>query len=81
MVRKILRWGFLSTARISRALIPPLRASPRNHLTAVASRTVEQAEVYAREWGIPRPYGSYEALLADPEIDVIYNPLPNHLHA
>jgi xylose dehydrogenase (NAD/NADP) len=81
MVSKILRWGFLSTARISRALIPPLRASPRNHLTAVASRTVEQAEVYAREWGIPRPYGSYEALLADPEIDVIYNPLPNHLHA
>ncbi len=76
-----LRWGLLSTARINRALIPPLRTSARNKLVAVASRTPATAEAYAKEWRIPRAHGSYEALLADPEVDVIYNPLPNHLHA
>ena len=81
MPNKVLNWGLLSTARINRALIPPLRASRRNQLTAVASRTQESADKYAREWKIPRAHGSYEALLADPDIDVIYNPLPNHLHA
>jgi len=81
MANKVLNWGLLSTARINRALIPPLRASKRNQLVAVASRTQESADRYAREWKIPRPHGSYEALLADPEVDVIYNPLPNHLHA
>ena len=78
---KILNWGLLSTARINRALIPPLRVSKRNRLLAVASRTQESAAMYAREWEIPRAHGTYETLLADPEIDVIYNPLPNHLHA
>lgn len=78
---KTLKWGFLSTARINRALIPPLQISKRNTLLAVASRTKENAEGYAREQRIPRAYGSYDALLADPDIDVIYNPLPNHLHA
>lgn len=81
MTKNVLNWGLLSTARINRALIPPLRASARNQLVAVASRTQESAEKYAREWKIPRALGSYEALLADPEIDVIYNSLPNHLHA
>src|SRR5688500_9906419 len=81
MANKVLNWGLLSTARINRALIPPLRASNRNRLLAVASRTQESADRYAQEWKIPRAHGSYEALLADPEIDVIYNPLPNHLHA
>ena len=81
MTNKVLQWGMLSTARINQALFPPLRASPRNQLLAVASRTQESAERYAQEWKIPRAHGSYEALLADPEIDVIYNPLPNHLHA
>ena len=81
MMDKILNWGLLSTARINRALITPLRSSKRNHLLAVASRTQESADRYAREWKIPRALGSYEALLADPEIDVIYNSLPNHLHA
>jgi predicted dehydrogenase len=71
----------LSTARINRSLIPPLRASKRNHLLAVASRSQESADAYARKWKIPRAHASYEALLADPEIDVIYNSLPNHLHA
>ena len=81
MANKVLNWGLLSTARINRALITPLRASRRNQLAAVASRTQESADPYAREWKIPRAHGSYEALLADPDIDVIYNPLPNHLHA
>lgn len=81
MSNKVLNWGLLSTARINRAVIKPLRASKRNQLLAVASRTQESADNYAREWSIPRTHGSYNALLADPDIDVIYNPLPNHLHA
>ena len=76
-----LKWGLLSTAKINRALITPLRASTRNRLSAVASRSEASAQAYAREWNIARWFGSYEALLADPNIDVIYNPLPNHLHA
>jgi predicted dehydrogenase len=76
-----LRWGLLSTARINRALITPLRASSRNQLVAVASRTPAQADAYAKEWNIPRAFGSYAAMLADPGIDVIFNPLPNGLHA
>ncbi len=78
---KTLRWGLLGTARINRALIPAIRASARNRLLAVASRSAEAASASAREWGIERAHGSYEALLADPEIDVIYVPLPNGLHA
>lgn len=78
---KQLNWGLLSTARINQALIKPLNASKRTRLLAVASRSLSSAEAYAREWKIPRAHGSYEGLLADPEIDVIYNPLPNHLHA
>ena len=80
-MNKVLKWGLLSTARINNALIPPLRASKRNALTAVASRSQQNADAYAKEKKIPRAHGTYEALLADPEIDVIYNPLPNHLHA
>lgn len=78
---KILRWGLLSTARINRRLIPAIRAARGHSLRAVASRDLERARQYAREWNIPVAYGSYEELLADPEVDVIYNPLPNHLHA
>ena len=78
---KVLNWGLLSTARINCALITPLRASERNQLLAVGSRAQSTADQYAKEWNISRAHGSYEALLADPEIDVIYNPLPNHLHA
>lgn len=81
MANDVLKWGLLSTARINRALITPLRASRRNQLVAVASRTQESADNYAREWKISRAHGSYEALLADPEIDVVYISLPNHLHA
>ncbi|HEY6075077.1 MAG TPA: Gfo/Idh/MocA family oxidoreductase [Anaerolineales bacterium] len=81
MKRPLLNWGLLSTARINRAIIPPVRASKRSRLLAVGSRTRESAGEYAERWNIPRAHGSYEALLDDPEIDVIYNSLPNHLHA
>jgi D-xylose 1-dehydrogenase (NADP+, D-xylono-1,5-lactone-forming) len=74
-------WGILSTARIKRAVIPPIKASARNELGAIASRSLGKAQAEAKEWGIPRSYGSYEELLGDPEIDVIYNPLPNSMHA
>lgn len=80
MERK-LNWGLLSTAKINRALIKPLNASKRTRLLAVASRSQSTADAYASEWKIPRAHGSYEALINDPEIDVIYNSLPNHLHA
>jgi D-xylose 1-dehydrogenase (NADP+, D-xylono-1,5-lactone-forming) len=76
-----LRWGLLSTARINRAVIPPIRASKRSDLVAVASRSQVSAEAYAKEWDIPRAFGSYEALLADPDINAVYIGLPNHLHA
>jgi len=75
-----LRWGLLSTARINRLIIPAVRASARSDLTTVASRTIERGEAYAAEWKIPRVVGSYDALLADPEIDVVYISLPNSLH-
>ncbi|GAB1471073.1 Gfo/Idh/MocA family oxidoreductase [Chloroflexota bacterium] len=78
---KALNWGLLSTAKINQALIKPLRASKRTRLLGAASRSQSNAETYARAWDIPRAYGSYEALLADPDIDVVYNSLPNHLHA
>lgn len=81
MSERILNWGLLSTAHINKALIQPLRNSRRNHLAAVASRSQDKADEYARQWKIERALGSYEALIDDPAIDVIYNPLPNHLHA
>jgi predicted dehydrogenase len=80
-MERILNWGLLSTAKINRALIKPLNASARTRLLAVASRSQFTADNYARDWKISRAYGSYETLLADTEIDIIYNSLPNHLHA
>jgi len=79
MANKV-RWGLLSTANINKALIAPLQRAERSELVAVASRDGATATAYAKEQGIPKAYGSYEALLADPEIDAIYNPLPNLLH-
>jgi predicted dehydrogenase len=76
-----LRWGLISTARINQALIPPLRNSERNELLGVASRSMVKAQDYTAEWEIPNAYGSYQALLDDADIDVVYNSLPNHLHA
>lgn len=74
------RWGILSTAKINRALIGPLQTSARSELLAVASRTERSARSYATRHRIPRAYGSYEALLADPQIDAVYISLPNFLH-
>lgn len=76
-----MKWGILSTARINQGFIPALLCHPLSELHAVGSRSLERAEEYAAEWEIPRYYGSYDELLADPEIQVIYNPLPNYLHA
>ncbi len=80
-MKKILNWGILSTARINREVIGPLQRSARSRLLAVASRDLERARAYAAGRSIPRTYGSYDALLADPEIDVVYISLPNSLHA
>ncbi|HEX6209905.1 MAG TPA: Gfo/Idh/MocA family oxidoreductase [Methylomirabilota bacterium] len=80
MTTSSLRWGLLGTARINRALIPAIRAARRSRLAAVASRDPAVADAYARDWEIPVAHGSYEALLADPAIDAVYIPLPNHLH-
>jgi xylose dehydrogenase (NAD/NADP) len=72
-----LRWGLLSTARINDKLLDSGTDQP---IVAVASRDAGRARTYAAEKGIARSHGSYEALLADPEVDAIYNPLPNALH-
>ena len=80
MPTRRLRWGLLSTARINRLVIPAIRSSPRSELTTVASRSIDRARSYAAEWQIARVLGSYEALLDDPEIDVVYISLPNSLH-
>ena len=75
------RWGVLGAANIAVAkVIPGMMRSARSRVVAIASRDESRAAAAAKALGIPRSYGSYEALLADPEIDAIYNPLPNHLH-
>ncbi len=74
------RCGFLSTARINDRVLHGARKSDRLEVAAVASRDGDRAEAYARERGIPRAYGSYEALLEDPEVEAVYIPLPNSLH-
>jgi len=77
-----LRWGVLSTARIARQrFIPGVQASQSGEVVAIASREAGRAAHAAAELGIPRWYGSYEALLADPEVEAVYIPLPNALHA
>ncbi|MHB8630282.1 MAG: Gfo/Idh/MocA family protein [Aggregatilineales bacterium] len=80
MAEKRVRWGLLSTARINERLIPAIKESQRSELLGVASRSQSKADKYAKQWGIPRAYGSYEAMLADPAIDAVYISLPNGLH-
>ena len=76
------RWGVLSTASIALGkVIPGMRRAERCELLAIASRDAERSRLAAAAHGIPRAYGSYEALLADPDVDAVYIPLPNHLHA
>jgi predicted dehydrogenase len=75
------RWGVLSTADIAIGkVIPAMQQGKYIQVTAIASRNLERSKAAAAQLGIPQAYGSYEELLADPEIDAIYNPLPNNLH-
>jgi len=80
MNRKV-RWGILGTAAIAvNKVIPAMQQGDWSEVLAIASRDIDKATQAAQRLGIPRAYGSYEELLADDEIDAIYNPLPNHLH-
>lgn len=75
------RWGIISTADIgTEQVIPAMQQGEFCEVTAIASSSLEKAKATASRLGIPKAYGSYEELLADSEIDAIYNPLPNHLH-
>jgi predicted dehydrogenase len=76
-----LRWGVLGVANIAvNKVIPAMQRGTWSEITGIASRDLAKAQKAADKLGIPKTHGSYEALLADPEIDAIYNPLPNHLH-
>ncbi len=78
---KRVRWGVVGTARIAtRRVIPAMQRGEWTEVAAIASRDRAKAERVAGETGIGKAYGSYEELLADPEIEAVYNPLPNHLH-
>jgi D-xylose 1-dehydrogenase (NADP+, D-xylono-1,5-lactone-forming) len=76
----IVRVGILSTAHINRLLIPGAQASEKVELIAVASREQSKADEYARKWDIERAYGSYDALLEDPDVEAVYISLPNTMH-
>jgi xylose dehydrogenase (NAD/NADP) len=80
MNRNQLKWGILGAAKIARSLAPAIKDSKFASAYAVASRSLSKAEAFAKEYGFERSYGNYEALLEDPEVEVIYNPLPNSLH-
>jgi len=75
---KTLNWGFLSTARINSKIIPWLKDN--NLAYAVGSRDLSKAKSYQKEWKLQNAHGSYEELLTDPKVDIIYNALPNHMH-
>jgi predicted dehydrogenase len=78
---KKVRWGILGAARIAvNRVIPAMQAGEWSEVVGIASRDGARARETARELGIPKAYGSYEEMLADPEIEAVYNPLPNHLH-
>jgi predicted dehydrogenase len=78
---RVLRIGVLGAAKIARSFCDGVRPSSKIDVAAVASRDAGKGRAFARDTGIPRVHGTYEALLADPAIDAIYNPLPNNLHA
>jgi predicted dehydrogenase len=76
-----IKWGILSTANIGiKRVIPAIIAGQRGVVAAIASRDADRAARVAADFGIPRAYAGYQRLLDDPEIEAIYNPLPNHLH-
>src|SRR5271170_7627161 len=75
------RWGILSTAAIGlNKVIPAMRRAEHCAIVAIASRDLARAKSAADKLGIPKAFGSYQELLADAEVEAIYNPLPNHLH-
>src|SRR5262247_844824 len=76
-----LRWGILGVAKINERLLPAFGNAVNAELRGIASRSLDKAQAAARAANIPQALGSYEALLDDPSIDAIYNPLPNKLHA
>lgn len=80
MVEPSVRWGLLSTARINERLMPAFRETARSELVGIASRDSAKATAYANQYGIPNAYGSYEAMLHDPQIDAVYISLPNGFH-
>jgi predicted dehydrogenase len=81
MSTKKVRWGILSTANIGMEKVTPaIQKSAHSEVVAIASRDLSKARAAAAQLGIPKAYGSYEELFADPDIDAIYNPLPNHMH-
>src|SRR6188474_449788 len=78
---KPVKWGIISTANIGMGkVIPGMLKSKELDVVAISSRDQKTADQAAKKLGIPKAYGSYEAMLADPEIEAVYNPLPNHLH-
>jgi len=81
MQKRKIKWGILSTANIGVAkVIPGIQKSELSEVVAISSRDIQKAEEAAKKLSIPKAYGSYEALIANPDIDAVYNPLPNHLH-
>jgi predicted dehydrogenase len=80
-MRNKVRWGVLGVAKIAtEQVVPAMHKGSRSEVVAIASRDPDRARQAAAELGIPVSHGSYEDLLADPEVDAVYNPLPNHLH-
>lgn len=81
MRMKKIRWGIIGSANIAKgSVIPGIQQSETGEVLAIASRGIEKAKETAEQLNIPKAYGSYEELLADPEIEAVYIPLPNHLH-
>ena len=79
-MRKV-KWGVLGVALIAtKKVIPGMQQGGCSEIAGIASRVLGKAKAAAEELGIPKAYGSYDELLADPEIEAVYNPLPNHLH-
>ena len=81
MKKRIINWGILSTAKIGwEHVIPAIKKSKNSQVIALASRNLSSARVLTKKFKIPKSYGSYKELYEDKDVDVIYNPLPNHLH-
>jgi len=81
VTKRQINWGILSTAQIGlEKVIPAIQKSKSSNVLGIASRSAARSARAANDLGIQKSYASYEALIADPDIDAIYNPLPNHMH-